>query len=195
MNNMTITQLRAKARKKRVIDCPPYSKMTKEQLIRYLSGNNKNKSRDDGIVDSIELTKQKFSKNRSRTLSLPKSSKSQEPLTKHQELLMRQEKYSRPDSPNAPRFIRRTTANPSKRNRNKSNRKKTIRLKIKSRNQNDLSTMKVVELKQLLKQNKLKISGKKSELIQRLEEFPFREQKEALIKGKLIQRLDDFQFK
>ena len=185
MDNMTITQLRAKARKKRATDCPPYSKMTKAQLIRYLSGYNKTNA------DSIELTKNKMRKKRpiSRTLSLPQSStlslpqSSKEP-TKHKELVMRQENYPRPDSPNAPRFIRRTKGNPK--------RKKTIRLKKKSsdpyylqdvfkekvkprkkqnKNKNDLSSMKVVDLKKKLKQNKLKTSGKKSELIHRLEEF------------------------
>ena len=196
-NNLSVKELRAKARQKQAIECPSYSKMTKQELIQYLSGYRKTKAED--IIDSIQLTKKRIRNKKTlslpqtRTLSLPQK-QPYGPTTKHKYLVQQQENYPRPDSPNAPRFIRRTQAHPQKRTQRKRTQRKLkkssdpyylqnvfqenqkqykqmpVHLK-RSTQSEDLSSLRVVDLKQMLKQNKQKTSGKKSELIQRLKQY------------------------
>ena len=56
LENKTLKELKAMAKRKQQIECPSYSKMSKKQIIEYLSD-----SKLDTPVDSLKLAKKRLS--------------------------------------------------------------------------------------------------------------------------------------
>ena len=59
LESKTIKELKAMAKKKQMIECPSYSKMSKQELIQYLSSFRESKANTP--IDSLQLSRKRLS--------------------------------------------------------------------------------------------------------------------------------------
>ena len=153
LENLSLKELKAMAKKKQSQLCPPYSKMKKPELINYLQG---------------ESTKS--------TLTGPQSTSSnvESPYFNPRKKTQRKKKQVTPKKlSSGPYHLDKVFKQDQRKYKQmKVHKKKTLsntRSKDQSPIASNFKSMKVVELKQKLKSMGLDTKGKKSELIKRLE--------------------------
>ena len=153
LENLSLKELKAMAKKKQSQLCPPYSKMKKPELINYLQG---------------ESTKS--------TLTGPQSTSSnvESPYFNPRKKTQRKKKQVTPKKlSSGPYHLDKVFKQDQRKYKQmKVHKKKTLsntRSKDQSPIASNFKSMKVVELKQKLKSMGLDTKGKKAELIKRLE--------------------------